>query len=400
MVSEATAQATEDAFLRARIDAVYALNLPMIAMDMLGCSLIVWFNWRPDTTFFLGVWIIANAALAVPRIAIALAYLLGRFPSVRLQSWAMSLVVFAGIAGVMWGAVLAWLVPTGSDNQVMFMMCVALSGLTLSIANVGYWPVYAAFAAPVTLASALGFAISARPGGAILSFGAVMLTIALLGTSRQLARQILRSQKLAVTNQALVESLGERGRELEQACRVLEEVSRTDPLTGLANRRSCDARLATEWDRAVRLGRTLGVIAIDVDHFKKYNDTHGHAAGDRCLQALAQILANTTRGPIDLAARPGGEEFLLILPAIEAGALASIAERVRVAIATRTGNGDFDLPERITVSLGVALAEPATDMSIQTLTQAADAALYRAKQGGRNRYEISDPFAKKANAAA
>src|SRR3546814_1115969 len=99
-------------------------------------------------------------------------------------------------------------------------------------------------------------------------------------------------------------------------------------LTGLANRRSGDACLAREWARAQRYGGALGVIAIDVDRFKRYNDTHGHAEGDRCLQAVARIIAEAPRGPADLAVRPGGEEFMLILPGAALEDLRPIAEQI------------------------------------------------------------------------
>ena len=113
---------------------------------------------------------------------------------------------------------------------------------------------YAIFAMPVSLAGAVGLAISERPGHLTLAGSGIALTIALFWSSRRLAAQILRAYRLAATNQALVDSLGERGRELEQACDALERVSRTDPLTGLANRRSRDMRLGDEWARAVRNG--------------------------------------------------------------------------------------------------------------------------------------------------
>src|SRR3546814_2273895 len=99
------------------------------------------------------------------------------------------------------------------------------------------------------------------------------MTAALLMISHRLARSVLRAQRLAADNQHLVDSLAQRSRDLEEACRILEQVSRTDPLTGLANRRSGDACLAREWARAQRYGGALGVIAIDVDRFKRYNDT-------------------------------------------------------------------------------------------------------------------------------
>src|SRR3546814_10059905 len=106
----------------------------------------------------------------------------------------------------------------------MVMMCVALSALTLSIANIAYCPVYAAFAAPVSLSAAFGFALSDRYGSVLLSIGAVAMTAALLMISHRLARSVLRAQRLAADNQHLVDSLAQRSRDLEEACRILEQV--------------------------------------------------------------------------------------------------------------------------------------------------------------------------------
>jgi diguanylate cyclase (GGDEF)-like protein len=391
-MAESSEQIDPEAFLRTRVRAVYALQVPMIGMDVLGSCLIAWCYWNPASAHLLGLWLAITFASLIPRAALALAHRQGRLAHLPARFWAGVLIGFAGAAGLMWGVALAWMLAVGSDAQVTFVMCVALSGLMLTITNITIWPVYAVFAAPVIAAAAIGFAVSGRFGHMMLALGAMMTMIALLVTSRRLAREVLRAHRLAFANQALIDSLGERSRELEQACRVLEQVSRTDPLTGLANRRSRDDRLSAEWDRAIRFGATLAVIAIDVDHFKRYNDTHGHAEGDRCLQAVAEVLAQTTRGPIDLAARHGGEEFMLIMPGVDAGAAASIAERVRVRIATCNTAPAYALPERVTVSLGVATITPGPGRSVHELTIAADAALYRAKMNGRNRYELAPPL--------
>src|SRR3546814_2051050 len=144
----------------------------------------------------------------------------------------------------------------------MVMMCVALSALTLSIANIAYCPVYAAFAAPVSLSAAFGFALSDRYGSVLLSIGAVAMTAALLMISHRLARSVLRAQRLAADNQHLVDSLAQRSRDPEEACRLLEQVNRPDPPTGLANPRSGDACLARDWAGAWPHGRAPGVRGL------------------------------------------------------------------------------------------------------------------------------------------
>lgn len=376
-----------EALLRSRVDAIYAIQLPMVCMDLLGAVLVASYFWNLPNGAWLRLWFAICATMSAPRFPIAIAYLTGRFRSIAPIWWARAATGFAGMSGLLWGVAVGWMMAIGTDNQVMVVVCVALSGVTMSIANVTYWPVYAAFAAPVTAAASIGSTISERPGHMLLAGGAASLMIALLITSRTLARQVLHAHRLALTNQDLVQSLGDRGRELERAFSALEQISQTDPLTGIANRRSRDSRLSAEWNRAARIGGSLSVVAIDVDHFKRYNDSHGHEEGDRCLQAVSAMLQSATRDAMDLAARQGGEEFMLILPGIGENAAASIAERVRVAVARCHEN--FDLPERVTISLGVATIEPTRERSVRELTMAADAALYRAKMAGRNRYEVA-----------
>ncbi|HEX7848142.1 MAG TPA: diguanylate cyclase [Sphingomonas sp.] len=379
----------EGLFLKARIDAVYSIAFAMIGMDLLGSVMMAGMFWQQGGGLWLDLWVIVSLGIIGARGIGAAAYKSDRFNHIPPRRWAALLVAFAGASGIAWGAALGLIAATGTDNEVMFAVCVSLSGLTLSIAHVAYWPVYAAFELPVMIAAALGFLLGDRPGHWPLGAAAAVMTIVLLGTSRRLAGQVLQAHKLAAANQALVESLGARGKALEQACDALERVSRTDPLTGLANRRQRDSRLAEEWERGLRSGGPLAVVAIDVDHFKRFNDKHGHAEGDRCLKAVAEMLMAGVRGPIDLAARHGGEEFMLILPGVDRAGAASIAERIRVMVAMCSSDAGFALPEKVTISLGVAAIHPAPGRSVHELTIAADAALYRAKMAGRNRYELA-----------
>lgn len=398
MARTAPATTKDDALLRTRIDAVYSIAFAMVGMDLLGSAMMAGLFWQSADGGWLTAWMLLSAIIITGRAVVAGAYRSKRYPKVPVRYWARSLIGFAAVSGLLWGSALVWMVATGTDNQVMFVVCVALSGLTVSIAHVPYWPVYAAFEIPVMVGATAGFAIGERPGHWVLAGAAAVMTLVLLGTSRRLGGQVMEAHRIAAANQALVESLGERGKALEQACDALERVSRTDPLTGLANRRSRDTRLSDEWERALRNGGPLAVVAIDVDHFKRFNDTHGHPEGDRALKAVAEMLRAGIRGPIDLAARHGGEEFMLILPGVDLAGAASIAERVRVNVAMCGDDPAWALPEKVTVSLGVAAIEPAPGRSFHELTIAADAALYRAKMGGRNRYELAaiDPVSNAA----
>ncbi|HSW28499.1 MAG TPA: diguanylate cyclase [Longimicrobiales bacterium] len=170
-------------------------------------------------------------------------------------------------------------------------------------------------------------------------------------------------------------------RELERAYADLERLARTDPLTGLANRRDFMERLEQEVERSDRYVRPLSLVSLDLDHFKSVNDTHGHAAGDEVLREAARALRSVCRD-VDLAARMGGEELALLLPETDAAGARIVAERVRERIAGAAHRSPSGQAFRVTASLGVATAR--TGASGEALLQAADEALYRAKGAGRN----------------
>ena len=166
----------------------------------------------------------------------------------------------------------------------------------------------------------------------------------------------------------------------------------TDALTGVANRRYCERRLQGEVERWRRRGEPLVCMLVDVDHFKRINDQHGHQAGDVVLKEIAGLLAQELRAA-DVLARYGGEEFILLLPNTTLAQGLAIAERVRERVA-RHGFGPRAASLRVTVSVGVAalggVAEDSTEAVGEQLVQAADAALYRAKALGRNRVTAAE----------
>jgi diguanylate cyclase (GGDEF)-like protein len=192
------------------------------------------------------------------------------------------------------------------------------------------------------------------------------------------------AKNLHETVATLEERVAERTAELELVNSNLFELSNTDGLTGIPNRRKFDEVLANEWSRATRTGQPLVVALIDVDWFKKYNDHNGHLAGDDCLRSVANILKAKIRRSSDLVARFGGEEFAIISPGINKANAMEMANIICSAIA------DANLPHTmspfgsITVSVGVALIVPTIDVTADTLVQAADEALYHAKDNGRN----------------
>ena len=173
---------------------------------------------------------------------------------------------------------------------------------------------------------------------------------------------------------------------MQHLVKMLEHRAQIDSLSGLWNRRYFDQRLQQEWSEARRHGRSLSLIMCDVDRFKRLNDQFGHPFGDQVIERVAQILSGG-RGS-DITCRYGGEEFGVILPSTAAERALEVAERHRVAIESHTWSGHDDVI--VTSSFGVAdLKSLPTDAGMEQLVQAADMALYRAKQSGRNRVELA-----------
>ena len=180
--------------------------------------------------------------------------------------------------------------------------------------------------------------------------------------------------------------------QLDAANRRLSELSETDALTGIANRRLFDRRLHEEWSRAQRHDLPLTLLLIDVDHFKRYNDRHGHVAGDACLRRVAALLRTCARRPDELLVRYGGEEFVVLLPHTGAAEGRARAERCLAAMdAADIPHEDSPLGTHLTLSIGVGTRPtgPQGEEDTMALLRRADAALYRAKREGRHRV-VSD----------
>ena len=174
--------------------------------------------------------------------------------------------------------------------------------------------------------------------------------------------------------------------ELLQANQELQKLALSDGLTRLANRRRFDEHLSDEWQRLARDKQPLSLILCDLDHFKRYNDTFGHPAGDRCLIRVARALLNGPQRPADLVARYGGEEFAVILPNTDTHGAWRIAQKIHENIRELKIEHAPDNEEKyVTVTMGVSTVLPGHNSTAQMLIQASDLALYHAKQQGRNR---------------
>ena len=243
------------------------------------------------------------------------------------------------------------------------------------------------------------------PPGEVAETQRVAMSLNTLASS---LRKSIRS--LRASNAAVSEEVAQRTRELQEANQRLEEeialrrraeedllqsnaelqvLAHTDRLTGVANRNQLDHQLAMEWQRHRREQKPIALLMIDADHFKAYNDCFGHLAGDRCLIRIAEVVKRTCSRPGDLLARFGGEEFVLLLPNTDCPGAITVAERVQEALEHQAiPHPKAVVAGRVSVSIGIATQIPDTYNTPQDLLASADAALYRAKAGGRNRWEM------------
>jgi diguanylate cyclase (GGDEF)-like protein len=189
---------------------------------------------------------------------------------------------------------------------------------------------------------------------------------------------------------ALLEESQELQASLQQSEARFRELANADGLTGLPNRRSFDEQLEQEWHRALLRKHSLALLLIDVDLFKSYNDLCGHMGGDDCLRRIGQAISDALPRSSDVVSRFGGEEFAVILPEMEAGTALEVAETIRTAVTAIQVPHEGSPMGIQTVSIGVAATVPEEEDSVVSLLKASDAALYRAKNLGRNRVE-GDP---------
>lgn len=181
-------------------------------------------------------------------------------------------------------------------------------------------------------------------------------------------------------------ALAESQHKLLEINQELERLTNVDGLTGLSNRRFFDEFAAQQWKLAIREQASIAVLMTDVDYFKRYNDHYGHLAGDEVLKGIGVAMRQSFVRPTDLAARFGGEEFVVVLPATPFAALAPLGERLRANVeALKIPHAGSGVSNHVTISVGCAATVPQSDDELRGLIEIADQALYEAKHAGKNR---------------
>ena len=334
-----------------------------------------WFHF-PNQHISLLIWFGLIITLSLVRFFVGKNFKPERqYTQIELTSWANRHVFFTSLLSTIWG--LAGIVFFPSDlPHVALLVSVLFSVLLASIPTLAASRIAYYFQILVTLAPTTILLFMSRDAGhQLLAIAVIVMALTLVFVSGYIYHLLF---------------------ELQNAQIALQSLADTDQLTGIANRRHFDRKFKVEWRRAMREQTPISLILIDVDYFKKYNDTYGHQAGDRCLQQIAMALESVSHRPADLASRYGGEEFSVLLPVTTQENAMMLAERLRKKVeALKIEHSSSDIGI-VTISIGVSCCQPIWDFTGNTpdeeqkvtfpamLLTAADNALYVAKEAGRN----------------
>lgn len=302
------------------------------------------------------------------------------------RRWFYILLVSAGLLGLGWSSGLTVMLNDVPEQYHIFLIILLISlaaaGITLAIRTV----IYSVFKIGVLLPAIGWLLLQEATINRILGVFLVIFMVAMWLFAHQVSRALYNSFRLQLENQSLANSLKQSNARLHVLNEELTQLSATDSLTLVANRRYFDNRFVSEFSRASREETALAIIMIDVDFFKAYNDELGHVAGDECLQKIAIAIRDSLKRPTDLVARYGGEEFIVLLPSTSIEGAISLADEIRIqVIKLKLVHPTSSVSSYVTVSLGVTGAYPGKDVSKEVLLKKADEALYHAKAAGRNK---------------
>lgn len=372
-----SAPARDDrAILALKMDAIHSAS-PASFLSVIGALLAVYVYWSPATAPGLLVWFACILAIATANVTTAAMRVRGRPQSWTDETWERFVCAMHLLSGLTWGIGGGWMLTVATDQQALVTISIGLCAVTVSIPSVVHQTAYTLFHVPIFWCYAVGALFSPIEFAYVVAFGFFLLApfAALIG--RDLGRRLVMALHLSIENRRLAERLEDRTAALEDANRELQVLSSTDPLTGVANRR-----------RLMSFGRaapaTCAVLVVDIDHFKSYNDTFGHVEGDICLVAVADALQTSVRPHLDLVARLGGEEFVVVLTEAGPDLADTIAEGMRLKIEAAHGAGSKAVRRIVTVSIGISVRTPERPRSFAKLMEEADAAVYAAKASGRN----------------
>jgi len=296
------------------------------------------------------------------------------------------------IAALVWGAsgfiVGTYLQPL--EQVYIFIVLIGVGAAAIPFLGV-MKRVALSFQAVSTIPYMIFISIALEDRGTVLLFMFSLYLAAIIASIKRMDQNLTESMTLQYKNTQMVNSLSKSNQQLQNANQKLETLTLEDTLTHLHNRRYFEMQLKAEWKRESREQKILSLMVIDIDYFKLYNDTYGHAEGDNCLKSVAQILKSSIHRSADIIARIGGEEFVVMLPDVDIDGALILANQMQhqLNLAGLT-HATSPLSEHVTVSIGIASVIPEENASALGLFKAADKALYKAKSKGRNQVVVGE----------
>lgn len=364
-----------------QIRQLYRLGPTVQLLGIVSALVVVSIFWRIIDPHILLAWFCSLLLLTTLRI-----HSIRRFlrtspaePEI-IRHWGRRYVVGALLSGLAWAALGAMYRPDWPLAAQISLFAIFL-GVTAGACNAdsSHFPAFPAFYLPPIIMLASRALLHSN--GGFFQLGLVLLIYPLLlyFSGLQFYNRLATALEMRFENERLVRELGESNRKLKYLADI-------DELTGIANRRAMDRCLQAECNRHRRNRQTLSLLFIDVDYFKQYNDTYGHDGGDQCLIQVADLLRSHAQRAGEMVARFGGEEFAVILPETSAEQALQIAEAIRQDVELLAiPHASSQIAAVLTVSIGVCTRIPTEDEALEKLRQAADKALYQAKNAGRNR---------------
>jgi diguanylate cyclase (GGDEF)-like protein len=288
---------------------------------------------------------------------------IARLSKEAVRNWTRFLAFLTLVQTGVWGSSVFFIWPEDMAHRAILVVTlagiIAAGGILLALHKRSFW----IYCLPIAIPLVFQLLMS---GGELDLVLAGLITIysgVLLVSVNRLTKLFLDSSRLRAS---------------------MQNESRTDSLTGLANRRGFDEYLQDLWQQSIRSSQTIGLLSIDVDHFKKYNDQYGHPQGDRALQRVAETLLSIASRSTDSCARIGGEEFAVLMPATEVDGSEQVALAIKDAFARANIPHKASRPGFLTVSIGLNVMTPDRNSSLQDFLADTDQALYLAKDAGRN----------------
>lgn len=368
---------SETDILGLQMDALFKAA-PASVLSIFGGLIALATYWSPQTQSGLLLWFAIVCTPALTHITSAVLRHRGIPASWGPVAWSHLIKVIYVTSGLAWGVGGAWMLTIGDDHQTLVICCLVMGAVTCTFPAIVYGAAYNLFQVPIFTMFAITLASGDIEYGGLLAIASVLLCMALAVIAKAMGSQLTLALRLSVENKQLAEQLAAHGAALERANRELIVEALTDPLTGLANRRQLMNFMRTSAGRS-------SLLIVDIDHFKSYNDSFGHVDGDLCLVLVAEALQQSIRPGRDLAARLGGEEFAIVLGGLSTHEAIGMAELVRSNVEALASLHPRKIRRPVTVSIGLAHRDGDRQPSNGVLMEEADAALYQAKNSGRNR---------------